>query len=54
MNPPEAARTDPLTGLDNRRALEEAFPLVLREARSLGKPHPPEGGLRAHVPGQEG
>lgn len=40
MNPLEAARTDPLTGLGNRRALEEAFPLVLREARSLGKPLP--------------
>ncbi|GAB5603363.1 hypothetical protein FJNA_18890 [Thermus sp. FJN-A] len=34
----EAARTDPLTGLLNRRALEEAFPLILQEARSRGEP----------------
>ena len=34
----EAARTDPLTGLGNRRALEEAFPLFLQEARTLGEP----------------
>ncbi|RTI16397.1 GGDEF domain-containing protein, partial [Thermus scotoductus] len=34
----EAARTDPLTGLGNRRALEEAFPLLLQEARTLGEP----------------
>ncbi|WP_234554870.1 GGDEF domain-containing protein [Thermus caliditerrae] len=34
----EAARTDPLTGLGNRRALEEAFPHLLQEARTLGEP----------------
>jgi diguanylate cyclase (GGDEF)-like protein len=34
----EAARTDPLTGLLNRRALEEAFPHLLEEARTLGEP----------------
>ncbi|GGN04214.1 hypothetical protein GCM10007092_18430 [Thermus composti] len=32
------ARTDPLTGLGNRRALEEAFPNLLREAQSRGEP----------------
>ena len=34
----EVARTDPLTGLLNRRALEEAFPHLLEEARTLGEP----------------
>ncbi|WP_243027457.1 GGDEF domain-containing protein [Thermus albus] len=34
----EAARTDPLTGLGNRRALEEAFSQLIQEARTLGEP----------------
>ncbi len=33
-----AARTDPLTGLLNRRALEEALQDLQREARTLGEP----------------
>ncbi|MCS6868576.1 MAG: GGDEF domain-containing protein [Thermus sp.] len=34
----EKARTDPLTGLGNRRALEETFPQLQAEARTLGEP----------------
>ncbi|BDG17095.1 sensor domain-containing diguanylate cyclase [Thermus brockianus] len=33
-----AARTDPLTGLGNRRALEDTFPKLLAEAQALGEP----------------
>ncbi|GAA5336274.1 MULTISPECIES: GGDEF domain-containing protein [Thermus] len=33
-----AARTDPLTGLGNRRALEETFPKLRAEAQALGEP----------------
>lgn len=34
----EAARTDPLTGLLNRRALESLFPELLAQAKATGEP----------------
>jgi hypothetical protein len=58
----EVARTDPLTGLLNRRALEEAFPHLLEEARTPGgTPHPhllgperPQGHQRPRRPRRRG